>query len=168
MKVTVARARKYLVELTTRRQFVYRIQNRDCTYLDVEGKKPSYDFKAAQTSIRSIEAMIRAVEHIIRVSDVTEVIEEYGETVDYVVSKLFHAKRRLKVLDRMRMLPATDVETIDGTMCCRKLNFSAIAADASYCQLQREIHEMQLALGKADAENMVEIPDTIEEVASYV
>lgn len=168
MKVTVAYASKCVKALQNDIAILYRRQNQNKTYTEIQGVPaviPEYDFQSTQECIENMENRVARIKHAINVHNTTTCLPGFDDlTIDQALVKLSQLNNRLRVLDEMRTLPIRVLD--NGFGAARQqiqytvANYSPQHANGEYERVYAAIQKLQLAIDKSNNTDIFEVEDT--------
>ena len=169
MKVTSAVANKMVKKLQSDLDFLYQIQQKRRTYVEVPGQEPiipDYDFDSVQTEIASLELKIRYIKHAVNKHNVNTELDGFdGLTVDQALIMMSQYNKRLNVLDTMRSQAQKVLDTGSGYSGAKQQvqytvsNYDPKEAAQEYQSLYKSLQELQVALDTSNSTATFEIPD---------
>ena len=115
MKVTSAQASKMLKKLNDQHSSLLKNESDTCKFNaavgeDPESLRPEYDYSTVQKELNVIEGKIRKLKHALNIFNSTQVIPEYGMTIDEMLIYLPQLTKRVAKLSQMRQaLPKSRV-----------------------------------------------------------
>lgn len=106
MKMTSAKAAKYLKTLKEERDALIRDENKASVFNatsaeDIDAVRPAYDYEMTKGRIDEVEGKIRAVRHALNIFNTTTVVPEMGMTIDALLMYIPYLTDKKAKLVRM-------------------------------------------------------------------
>jgi hypothetical protein len=156
MKITSAQAAKMIRQLNDELSAVQSKEEMSKSFLaslgeDVESVRPKYDYETTQELIITLETRIRKLKHAINVFNSTQIIPEYGFTIDEMLVYLPQITKRLSKLSQMKnvMPKAREKSYLHSNSTIidyRYANYDIEKVTQDYTALYEELSKAQTAL----------------------
>lgn len=156
MKITSAQAAKLLRQLNDElRTLQYREENTKSFLAaigeDAESVRPVYDYEATQDAQIKLETKIRRLKHAINIFNTTQIIPEFGFTIDEMLVYLPQLSKRWAKLSEMKdALPKAREEACYSRSSTiidyRYANYDIEQVNKDYLALSDELAKAQTAL----------------------
>lgn len=158
-KMTSAQAAKELKKLNTQQAALIAKEKKSSVFIaaiqeDVESVRPTYDYRKTQQELEQLEERIRLLKHSINQFNITQVIPEYGITIDQMLIYIPQLTARKNKLDKMRnRLPREREQDIYGRRGTSIVeysysNYDIETVEADYEKTVDELAKAQNALDK--------------------
>lgn len=158
MKITSAQAAKMLRQLTDELNTIQSKEDMTKSFLaamgeDVESVRPEYDYASTQEQIIELERKIRKLKHAMNVFNSTQVIPEFGFTIDEMLVYLPQVTKRLSKLSKMKnVMPKARensyslIRSSSPVIDYRYANYDIGKVSEDYTTLYEELSKAQTAL----------------------
>ncbi len=156
MKVTSAQAAKILRKYEDEMDGILSNEEKSCEFVaavgeDIESVRPAYNYAETQEKVIVLENKIRILKHSMNVFNSTQVIPEFGITIDQALIYLPQlSKRRERLRSMKSILPKAREESRYGKTSniidYRYANYDIAAAEKDYNEVSDFLARLQTAL----------------------
>ena len=155
MKVTSAQAAKILRKYEDDMRSILEIEGQSNCFVaavgeDIESVRPVYDYAGTQAKLIALEDKVRAIRHALNVFNSTQVVAEFGMTIDQILVLMPQLTRRRDKLREMKsVLPKSRVEHMRSTsniIDYRYANYDIAAVEKDYDEISDRLAKLQTAL----------------------
>ena len=167
--ITSAQVAKELKKLNDQHDALIRKEEKASVFTaaiqeDIETVRPEYDYDSVQKELADVERKIRALKHAVNQFNLTQVVPEFGMTIDQMLIYIPQLTARKRKLDAMRArLPKERVNPDYGRPTAiieyHYSNYDIQKAEADYDQVTDELARAQNALDSVNATVLFEVEE---------